>query len=240
MRALASTPRPLLYLHRGGGGFFDLLLAQVTRARLPLFLHPVAMEEGWEALPPCLQGLGFAGAVLEEAASVPEGVRLEAEAEKARRVDLLVPAGGGLLGQYTEGVALERLLAQRFPGARALWLGPLRFELAPFLRGLGEVHVAAPSYAEGDAFLARLPAPLRGRVALRPEEVRALVLRVDLLLLNTPRPPLDLAQPYHAALALAPGARAVAERVQLFLGPEDLWSGRVWAVLEGLGHTPLG
>ena len=36
------------------------------------------------------------------------------------------------------------------------------------------------------------------------------------------------------------GARAVAERVQLFLGPEDLWSGRVWAVLEGLGHTPLG
>ena len=100
--------------------------------------------------------------------------------------------------------------------------------------------MAAPSYAEGDAFLARLPAPLRGRVALRPEEVRALVLRVDLLLLNTPRPPLDLAQPYHAALALAPGARAVAERVQLFLGPEDLWSGRVWAVLEGLGHTPLG
>lgn len=77
-------------------------------------------------------------------------------------------------------------------------------------------------------------------MALRPEEVRALVLRVDLLLLNTPRPPLDLAQPYHAALALAPGARAVAERVQLFLGPEDLWSGRVWAVLEGLGHTPLG
>ena len=80
MRALASTPRPLLYLHRGGGGFFDLLLAQVTRARLPLFLHPVAMEEGWEAFLPCLKGLGFAGAVLEEAASAPEGVRLEAEA----------------------------------------------------------------------------------------------------------------------------------------------------------------
>ena len=70
--------------------------------------------------------------------------------------------------------------------------------------------------------------------------MRALVLRVHPLLLTPPPRPSALAQPYHAALALAPGARAVAERVQLFLGPEDLWSGRVWAVLEGLGHTPLG
>lgn len=110
-------------------------------------------------LPPLPQGArlrrGGPGGGRFRARGGPPG----AEAEKARRVDLLVPAGGGLLGQYTEGVALERLLAQRFPGARALWLGPLRFELAPFLRGLGEVHVAAPSYAEGDAFLARLPAP---------------------------------------------------------------------------------
>lgn len=131
MRALASTPRPLLYLHRGGGGFFDLLLAQVTRARLPLFLHPVAMEEGWEAFLPCLKGLGFAGAVLEEAASAPEGSASEAEAEKARRVDLLVPAGGGFSASTRKAWPWSGSSPSASPGPGPCGLGPSALNSPP-------------------------------------------------------------------------------------------------------------
>jgi len=229
--------RPLAFLHRGDAAFFDPLVAEVVSLRLPLFPYPMEAERPWELLP-CLLPLGFAGMVLAEGVSPPEGVRLEAEAEEAGLVDLVAVGMGGLWGQYTEGVALERLLSARFPGAKGLWLGPLRPSLAPFLRPLAQVSVAAPSFAEGDAFLARLPQRARGHVALRREEVEALAFRSDLLLYAGGGLPLGLLQPFHALLALVPLEPKAFERVQAVYGREDLWAERVKAVLAGLGYPP--
>ncbi|WP_240695319.1 hypothetical protein [Thermus caldilimi] len=140
------------------------------------------------------------------------------------------------MGQYTEGIALERFLSAHFPGARGLWLGPLRLSLVPFLRSLGQVSVVAGSFAEGDSFLARLPERARGHVALRPEEAKGLSLKADVLLYAGGRLSLDLLQPFHALVALVPVEKGVWERVQVVYPPEDLLGYRVRAVLEGLGY----
>lgn len=235
MRPEYHKTRPLLLLHRRPSPLFDRLVAEVAAARLPLFLYPVEVEDPWKALP-CLAPLGLAGAVLGEALPPPEGVRLEAEAQAAGRVDLLVPGPGGLTGQYAEGVALERFLALRFPGAKGLWLGPLRPSLAPFLRPLGQVSLAAESFAEGDSFLARLPGRARGHVALGRGEVAALALQADLLLYTGGRLPLEYLQPFHALLALSPVDRGVYERVHAVYPLEDLLPFQVRVVLEGLGY----
>jgi len=231
--------RPLVFLHRAPSPLFDRLVAEVATARLPLFPYPVEAQDPF-ALFPCLAPLGLAGAVLAEALPPPKdlapSLSLEAEAREAGLLDLVVPRVGGLMGQYTEGVALERFLSAHFPGARGLWLGPLRPSLAPFLRPLGQVSVVASSFAEGDSFLARLPERARGHVALRPEEARALSLKVDLLLYAGGRLSLDVLQPFHALVALAPVEKGVWERVQVVYSPEDLLIFRVRAVLEGLGY----
>ncbi|WP_117237297.1 hypothetical protein [Thermus sediminis] len=228
--------RPLPVFYREASTFFDPLAAAIAANRLPLFPYPVEALDPWEALP-CLRPLDFAGMVLEEALAPPEGVRLEAEAQEAGRVDLVVAGAFGLLGHYTEGLALERFLSAAFPGAKALWLGPLRAPLAPFLRALGRVSVAAGSFAEGDGFLARLPERARGHVALRPEEVHALALKADLVIFAGGRLPLSLLQPFHTLLALAPVERGVRERVLEAHGPEEVWDFRTRAVLEGLGYA---
>lgn len=239
MRPEYQKVRPLVFLHRAPSPLFDRLVAEVATARLPLFPYPVEAQDPF-ALLPCLAPLGLAGAVLAEALPPPKdlvpSLSLEAEARGAGLLDLVVPRLGGLMGQYTEGVALERFLSAHFPGARGLWLGPLRPFLAPFLRPLGQVSVVAPSFAEGDSFLAHLPERARGHVALRPEEARALSLKVDLLLYAGGRLSLDLLQPFHALVALAPVEKGVWERVQVVYPPEDLLVFRVRAVLEGLGY----
>ncbi len=228
--------RPLLVSYQGASPLYDRLLAEVAAARLPLFPYPVEIKDPWQALP-CLAPLDLAGVVLEEALPPPEGVRLEPEAERAGLVDLVVPGTLGPVGHYTEGLALDRLLSAFFPGSKALWLGPLRPGLAPFLRALGQVSVVARSFAEGDSFLARLPERARGHVALRPEDVRALALKVDLLVFAGGRLPLDALQPFHTLLALAPVERGVKERVLEVHGPETLLDFRVKAVLEALGYA---
>lgn len=239
MRPEYQKVRPLVFLHRVPSPLFDRLVAEVATARLPLFPYPVEVQDPF-ALFPCLAPLGLAGAVLAEALPPPKdlapSLSLEAEAREAGLLDLVVPRVGGLMGQYTEGVALERFLSAHFPGARGLWLGPLRPSLAPFLRPLGQVSVVASSFAEGDSFLARLPERARGHVALRPEEARALSLKVDLLLYAGGRLSLDVLQPFHALVALAPVEKGVWERVQVVYPPEDLLIFRVRAVLEGLGY----
>ncbi|GAA5338775.1 hypothetical protein [Thermus antranikianii] len=239
MRPEYQKVRPLIFLHRVPSPLFDRLVAEVATARLPLFPYPVEVQDPF-ALFPCLAPLGLAGAVLAEALPPPKdlapSLSLEAEAREAGLLDLVVPRVGGLMGQYTEGVALERFLSAHFPGARGLWLGPLRPSLAPFLRPLGQVSVVASSFAEGDSFLARLPERARGHVALRPEEARALSLKVDLLLYAGGRLSLDVLQPFHALVALAPVEKGVWERVQVVYSPEDLLIFRVRAVLEGLGY----
>ncbi|GAA6734946.1 hypothetical protein YIM1640_21050 [Thermus oshimai] len=231
-----QKPRPLLVVYRKASPLFHLLQAQVAAARLPLFPYPLELQDPFQALP-CLGLLDFAGLVLEEALPPPEGVRLEAEAERTGRVDLLLPYPGGLLGQHTEALALERFLSRNYPGARALWLGPLRPHLAPALRPLGQVSVAAESFAEGDAFLARLPKGVRGHVALRREEVQALALKSDLLIHAGGRLSLELLQPFHHLLALTPEDPRLGERVERLHGPEELLDLRVRAVLEGLGYA---
>ncbi|TBH21335.1 hypothetical protein [Thermus thermamylovorans] len=235
MRPEYHKTRPLVLLHRGPSPFFDRLVAEVVGLRLPLFPYPVEAEDPWKALP-CLAPLGLAGMVLAEALPPPEAVRLEPEAQAAGLVDLLVPGAGGLAGQYAEGVALERLLASHFPGARALWLGPLRPALAPFLRPLTQVSVAAGSFAEGEGFLAHLPGRARGHVALRREEVAALALKADLLLYAGGWLSPEYLQPFHALLALVPVDPAVYGRVHGVYPPEDLLAFRVRAVLEALGY----
>lgn len=227
--------RPLAVVYRKASPFFDRLLAEVAASRLPLLPYPVEAEDPFRALP-CLAPLDFAGMVLEEALPPPEGVRLEAEAGEAGLVDLLVPGPLGPTAQYTEGLALERWLATFFPGTRALWLGPLRPPLAPFLRALGRVSVAAPSFAEGEAFLARLPERARGHVAVRAQELGALALEADLLIHAGGRLPLEVLQPFHALLALTPVERGVGERVREVYAPEALRDFRVRAVLAALGY----
>ncbi|WP_337844982.1 hypothetical protein [Thermus sp.] len=227
-------PRPFLVVYQGASPFFHRLQARVAAARLPLFPYPLELQDPFQALS-CLRLLDFAGLALEEALPPPEGVRLEAEAERAGRVDLLLPYAGGVLGQHTEGLALERFLSRNYPGARALWLGPLRPHLAPALRPLGQVSVAAESFAEGDAFLARLPKGVRGYVVLRREEAQALALRSDLLIHAGGRLPLELLQPFHHLLALIPLDPRLGERVEGAHGPEALLDLRVEVVLEGLG-----
>ena len=229
------TPRPLVFFYRRPSPLFDRLVAEVTTAKLPLFPYPVEGEDPWRALP-CLAPLGLAGVLLAEALSPPEGVRLEPEAREAGVLDLLVPGTSGLLGQFTEGVGLERFLAAHFPGARALWLGPLRPALAPFLRPLGQVSVAGGSFAEGDSFLAHLPERARGHVVLRREEVQAVALKADLILFSGGRLPLDSLQPFHALLALASLDRGVWELVKVVYGLEDLLTYQVRVVLETLGY----
>lgn len=235
MRPEYHSTRPLVFLYRKPSPLFDRLLAEVAAARLPLFPYPVEGEDPWKVLP-CLAPLGLAGMVLAEATPPQEGLRLEPEAQAAGLVDLVVPGVGGAVGQYTEGVALERFLALHFPGAKGLWLGPLRPSLAPFLRPLGQVSLAAESFAQGDSFLARLPERARGHVALRREEVGALSLQADLLLYAGGRLPLEHLQAFHALLALAPVDRGVYERVHAVHSLEDLLAFQVRAVLEGLGY----
>ncbi|WP_018110329.1 hypothetical protein [Thermus igniterrae] len=229
------TPRPLVFFYRRPSLLFDRLVAEVAAAKLPLFPYPVEGEDPWKALP-CLAPLGLSGMLLAEALPPPEGVRLEPEAREAGVLDLLVPGVAGLVGQFTEGVGLERFLAAHFPGARALWLGPLRPALAPFLRPLGQVSVAGASFAEGDSFLARLPERARGHVVLRGEEVQAVALKADLILYAGGRLSLDNLQPFHAFLALVPLDRALGERVQVVYGLEDLLAYQVRVVLETLGY----
>ncbi len=234
---LYSKARPLAVVHGGSSPLFHRLVAEVAALRLPLFPYPVEVPSGEDPFGAlsCLLPLDFAGMALEEALPPPEEVRLEAEAEAGGLVDLVVPALSGLYGHYTQGLALERLLSVRFPGARALWLGPLRPSLAPFLRALGQVSVVAPSFAEGDGFLARLPQRARGHVALRREEGAALALKADLLLYAGGGFPLDWLQPFHAVLALASLERGVAERAHQVYGPEEVLDFRVRVLLEALG-----
>lgn len=239
MRPEYQKVRPLAFLHRVPSPLFDRLVAEVATARLPLFPYPVEAQDPF-ALFPCLAPLGLAGAVLAEALPPPKdlapSLSLEAEALEAGLLDLVVPRVGGLMGQYTEGVALERFLSAHFPGARGLWLGPLRPSLAPFLRPLAQVSVVAKSFAEGDSFLAHLPERARGDVVLRREEVQAVALKADLILFSGGRLPLDSLQPFHALLALASLDRGVWERVQVVYGLEDLLTYQVRVVLETLGY----
>ncbi|KGQ22682.1 hypothetical protein [Thermus filiformis] len=224
--------RPLPLFYQRETRLLDPLVQAASLAKAPLLVYGVRGTPSREALL-AMEALGLAGAAFEEARPL-EGVVPDAEARMAGVMDLAYPVRGVLRGQFAFGVALDRLLSAQ-AGARALWVGRPHLLLAPFLRALGEVSVLAQSYAEGEAFLARLPAPVRGRVVLKEAEAQALALRADLLVYGGGPLPLSLVQPFHQLLALAePGerARGLAGRS---LGEElpFLWA---QAVLEALGY----
>ncbi|MGQ9753145.1 MAG: hypothetical protein ACUVQD_00505 [Thermaceae bacterium] len=224
--------RPLAFFYEDKASLLDPLVQLVSRGRLPLLVYGLRGTPPLEALAQ-MEALGLLGAVFERAR--PLEVSLEAEAQAAGVLDLVYPVRGSLRGQFTLGVALDRFLSSQ-AGMRALWVGPVQLTLAPFLRALGEVSVYTSSYAEGEAFLARLPRRVRGPVVLRLEEAQALALRADLLIYAGGGPlPLALVHPFHRLLALAePGdkARGLAGEV---VG-EELPFLQAQAVLEALGY----
>ena len=250
--------RPLAFFYEGKPRFLDPLVQVVSLAKAPVFVYGVPRAPSLEALR-AMEALGVLGAAFEgpglsvfplgsssvvnvapsgsnlvaPARSGLEGVVVDAEGQAAGVLDLVYPVRGVLRGQFAFGVALDRLLSAH-AGARALWVGQLLFPMAPFLRALGEVSVYAPSYAEGEAFLARLPGRVRGQVVLRPEEAQAFALRVDLLIYGGGVFPLSLVQPFHLLLAFAEPGERVRGLVGQTVGEElpFLWA---QAVLEALG-----
>lgn len=225
--------RPLVLFYEEKTRLLDPLVQAASLARLPIFPYGVQGVPSRQALL-ALEELGLLGAVFEppRAGESLEGVRPEAEAQAAGLFDLVYPVRGVLRGQFAFGMALGRALSP-YAGARAFWVGRLLPFLAPFLRALGQVSVLAPSYAEGEGFLARLPAKVRGHVALRAEEAQALALRADLLLYGGGAFPLRLLQPFHTLFALEEPPEKAKGLASQVAGAElpFLWAEEVLGVL---------
>jgi len=188
----------------------------------------VVVADPGERIEAALAGLcplGFAGALVDgddlSRRAVAGTAALEPEARAAGRVDALVCDWSGPRGLYLAPLAVAQLLAGTgYPGLRALWIGRPRPELAPGLRGIGRVDVAVGLPADGEAFLAQLSPVVRGDVAVRPDEVRAVAARADLLIYAGGKLPLEALAPYHTLLALAPVPPEAADLVEAVLGPE--------------------
>ncbi len=213
----------LAYLHQGRPESYSALLAGLAAHGATV----VAAEPG-ERLAEALRGLcplGFRGAFLEgeplERAAAAEAARLEPEAREAGRVDALACDWSGPRGLFLAPLALAELLGRTgYPGLRALWLGSARPELAAGLRGVARIDVAAPIPGEGEAFLGRFAPAVRGAVATRPDEVRAVAAQADLLIYGGGGLPRAVLAPYHTLLALAPVGAEAADLVEAVVGPE--------------------
>ncbi|MCS7058456.1 MAG: hypothetical protein NZL94_06195 [Meiothermus sp.] len=232
--------RPLVVLYRGKSQWYPPLLTVALQFDLPLFVYAQEPQGPFEAALEGLFPLGLGGAVLEDPALQAQAAaylpHLEPEAAQARQVDLVVPEPGGSRGFYQGAIALARLIGRYALGDKALWVGPLRPELIPGLRGLSVVSVVSPSFPEGEAFLRQLPSPQRGVVAVSEAQAQAVARQADLLIYAGGPLALGLLQPYHRVLALRPLASEALLRVGECLSPE-LWQ-RFWlsALLEPLGY----
>ena len=233
--------KPLAYLHAGEAPFLAPLIGALSSHGVPV----VAAQPG-AALADALRGLcplGFAGAWIEGEALAAQARevlgQLELEARMAGRADAAVCGFAGPRGLFLAPRALARVFdRQVYPGVRLLWVGDPRPELAPGLRGAREVSIYAPTPAEGEAFLAALPEALRGQVAVRPDEARALASQADLLVYAGGALPLELLFPYHSVLALSPVPRSVYQAVERVLEPEYFHAERLLLfVEETLGLT---
>lgn len=229
----------LAVLHQGDSRLYPLLLRAAISHRLPLQVHAAQPGALFPAALAGLVPLGFGAALLEapdfqtQAPGLVEA--LEPEAKAAKRVDLVVPERRGLRGYYLEPIALGNLLMHYAMGSTLLWMGRLRPELLAGLRGIQQVSVMSPSFAEGDSFLGRLPSSQRGHTTL-PERAEALARHVDVILYSGGRLPLAALQPYHTLLALAEPPKEALKRVGQYLGPEELPRFLLSAVLEVLGQ----
>jgi len=227
--------KPVAYLHQGEAPALPPLLGALSRHGG----HVVASEPG-TALEAALFGLcplGFAGAWIEgetlSARAAGLLAELEPEARHARRADAVACGYAGPRGLFLAPRALARLFEREvYPGVRVLWLGGPRPELAAGLRGVARVDVAARLPGEGEALLGALPEPIRGELALRPEEVRALAAQADLLLFAGGTLPLEVFLPYHTVLALAPVPKAVFQAVERVIEPERFRAERLALFVE--------
>jgi len=239
-RDYAAT-RPLAVLHQGHSRWFQPLLTASLLHKLPLFVYASQPGTNLEAALSALQPLDFRGAVIEDPglqALASDAVEnLEAEAEQARRVDLVVPEVTGTRGFYLEPIALASLIRRYAFGDNALWLGPTRSELAQGLRGLSRVSVVSRSFPEGESFLERLPAPQRGLVAVAETQVTVVARQADLILYAGGNLPLALLQPYHSILALRPLPAEALRLIGRYVPPEEFQRFYLAALLEPLGYA---
>ena len=227
--------KPVAYLHQGEApALAPLLSALGARGGVVVAGEPgSALGEALSGLCP----LGFAGAWVEGEALSARAAdllpALEPEARYARRADAVACGFTGPRGLFLAPQALARLFGREvYPGVRVLWLGHPRPELAAGLRGAARVDVAARLPGEGEAFLAALPEAIRGSLALRPEEVRALAAEADLLLYAGGELWLSALLPYHTVLALAPVPKAAFEAVERVIEPERFLAERLSLFVE--------
>lgn len=187
--------------------------------------------------------LGFLGAWVEEELAA-EAARvlalLEPEAREAGRVDAVACGYSGPEGLFLAPRALARLFERRvFPGARVVWIGPKRPELAPGLKGVAEVSLYGGHPREGEEFLDRLPPPVRGPHVFYPHELRPLAQRADLVVFAGGNLPLEVLQPYHTVLALAELPRAAYTLVERVIPPEAFLAERLSLFSEEVLKLPL-
>ena len=233
--------KPLVVLHQRSSQLLSPLLTATVGHKLPLHAYAAEVGSGLVAALAGLVPLGFAGAVLEDPQLRLDALKLvgalEPEAREAGRVDLVVPEGTRLRGYFLEGVALANLLHRYAFGDRVLWLGPLRPELSGGLRSVARVALVAPSFPEGDAFMARIPSPQRGDVVVGLERAEPLARHSDLILYTGGALPLELLQPYHTLLALQPVPKEPYRLVGQYIGPEELQRFHLSVILEALGFA---
>jgi len=227
--------KPVAYLYQGEAPALAPLLAALSaHGGIVVASQPGhALREAMLGLCP----LGFAGAWVEgeelEARAAGVLAELEPEVRLARRADAAACGYAGARGLFLAPRALGRLFEREiFPGSRVLWLGRPRPELAAGLRGVARVDVAARLPGEGEALLAALPEAIRGELALRPEAVRALAARADLLLFAGGELPLEVLLPYHTVLALAPLPKAALQAVERVIEPERFRAERLSLFVE--------
>ncbi|WP_299427825.1 hypothetical protein [uncultured Meiothermus sp.] len=239
-RDYAAT-RPLAVLHQGQSRWYQPLLTASMHHNLPLFVYASQPGINLEAALAALQPLNLRGAVLEDsglqALALDAVQNLEAEAEQARRVDLVVPEVTGTRGFYLEPIALANLIRRYALGDKALWLGPIRSELAQGLRGLTKVSILSRSFPEGESFLQRLPAPQQGVVAAAEVQATVVARQADLILYAGGTLPLALLQPYHSLIALRPLPAEALRMIGEYVPPEEFQKFHLAALLETLGYA---
>ncbi|GEM85449.1 hypothetical protein [Meiothermus granaticius] len=247
-RAYAPT-RPLIVLHQGQSQWFSPLLAAAMNHNLPLFVHSATPSEPRSSrygsnLEAALAGLGalnLAGAVLEDPGlqvlALDKVENLEAEAQTGRRVDLVLPESTGPRGFYLEPLAFSNLLRRHALGDRAVWVGPVRAELAQGLRGLSKVSVLSRSYPEGEGFLGLLPAPQRGVVGVAELQAEVVAREADTVIYAGGPLPLTLLQPYHTLIGLKSVPAEALRLVGEYLPPEAYLRFHLAALLEPLGYS---
>lgn len=236
-----STTRPLAVLHQGQSRWYKPLLAVSLRHNLPLFVYTCQPGINLEVALAALQPLNLQGAVLEDpglqALALDAVQNLETEAFQARRVDLVLPEPAGTRGYYLEPIALASLMRRYAFGDRALWLGPIRPELAQGLRSLTKVSVLSRSFPEGESFLELLPIPQRGVVAVTEAQAAVVARQADLILYSGGNLPLTLLQPYHRVIALKPLPPEAMRQISGLVAPEEFQKFHLAALLEPLGFA---